>query len=142
RAHPGARPRSRPAPRAGRERERAGGAQRRAGPAAVAAGPARARAHPRREPRRLSPEPRPGAPGWKTARMRPGDTARLLHRLTSYVPFSDWPEPVDDPRILQDFVPNEPGTRTAQWKAYAPGLPAAALPREWPPVDAPATAVL
>ena len=74
--------------------------------------------------------------------MPPGDTARLYHRLTSYSPEREWTVPVDDPRVLQDFVPNDFDTWPAPCKAYAPGLPAVELPRAWPTVAAPATAVL
>ena len=41
--------------------------------------------------------------------------------------------PVDDPRVLQDFVPNDLATFPALCKAYPPGLPTVALPRSWPP---------
>jgi hypothetical protein len=74
--------------------------------------------------------------------MTSGDAARLLHRLTSYEPSREWTTPVDDPRVLQDFVPNDPDTLPAPWKAYPPGLPAIELPREWPSVEAAATDVL
>ena len=81
--------------------------------------------------------------------MAPGDTARLYHRLTSYsyVPDDEWPTPagpapVDDPLVLQDFVPLDLRRVPAPCKAYPPGLPVHELPRSWPPVDAPAIAVL
>jgi hypothetical protein len=81
--------------------------------------------------------------------MAPGDTARLYHRLTSYsyVPDDEWPTtagpaPVDDPLVLQDFVPLDLRSVPAPCKAYPPGLPVHELPRAWPPVDAPAIAVL
>jgi SagB-type dehydrogenase family enzyme len=74
--------------------------------------------------------------------MAPGDTVRLYHRLTSYRPDREWDVPLDDPRILQDLVPNDLATWPAAWKAYPDGLPVVALPRAWPPVPAPAAAVL
>jgi hypothetical protein len=74
--------------------------------------------------------------------MAPGDTARLYHRLTSYGPEREWTTPVDDPRVLQDFVPNDLERWPAPCKAYPDGLPVVELPRVWPPVEAPATAVL
>jgi SagB-type dehydrogenase family enzyme len=72
----------------------------------------------------------------------PGETARLYHRLTSYVPEREWTDPVDDPRVRHDFVPNDLDIVPAPCKAYAPGLPRVALPSDWPRVEAPATAVL
>jgi hypothetical protein len=75
--------------------------------------------------------------------MTGGDTARLYHRLTEYGPDPAWPpKPADHPLVLQDFVANDVATWPPQVKAYAPGLPVVALPREWPAVDTPATAVL
>jgi SagB-type dehydrogenase family enzyme len=74
--------------------------------------------------------------------MAPGDTARLYHELTSYSPEREWTIPIDDPRVLQDFVPNDFDTWPAPCKAYPPGLPVVELPRSWPAVAAPATAVL
>src|SRR3954449_528619 len=74
--------------------------------------------------------------------MPPGDTARLYHRLTSYSPEREWTDPLDDPRILQDFEPNDFATWPAACKAYPDGLPRVELPRQWPPVAARATAAL
>ena len=74
--------------------------------------------------------------------MAPGDAARLYHRLTSYAPEREWTVPIDDPRALQDFAPNDLRTWPAPCKAYPPALPVVALPRTWPAVAAPATAVL
>ncbi len=81
--------------------------------------------------------------------MAAGDTARLYHRLTScrYGPGLEWPEPgqpvpVGDPRMLADFVPVDLARLPAPCKAYPSGLPVVELPREWPPVDVSATAVL
>ena len=87
--------------------------------------------------------PPPGA-RLSRARMAPGDTARLYHRLTSYsyVPPGVWPTPVDDPRVLQDFVPNDFSRWPAPCKVYPPGLPVVELPRTWPAVDTPTTVVL
>jgi len=39
--------------------------------------------------------------------MAPGDTARLYHELTSYAPDREWTTPVDDPRVVQGFEPND-----------------------------------
>jgi hypothetical protein len=74
--------------------------------------------------------------------MAPGDTARLYHELTSYSPEREWTIPVDDPLVLKGFVPNDLATWPAPCKAYPPGLPVVELPRGWPAVAAPATAVL
>jgi SagB-type dehydrogenase family enzyme len=74
--------------------------------------------------------------------MAPGDTARLYHRLTSYSPGWDWGHTVDDPLVLQDFVPNDLATWPAACKSYPDGLPVVELPRTWPDLPAPATAVL
>jgi len=76
--------------------------------------------------------------------MAAGDTARLYHRLTSYsyMPPGVWPMPVDDPLILQDFVPNDLTRWPTPCKVYPPGLPVVALPRSWPAIETPATVVL
>ena len=67
--------------------------------------------------------------------------ARLYHELTSHdldtVPFVQR----DDPRLLQDLVPNELAAWPWPCKRYADGLPVTALPRAWPPAP-PALAVL
>jgi len=67
--------------------------------------------------------------------------ARLYHELTSHdlesVPFV----PRDDPRLLQDLVPNDLATWPWPCKRYADGLPVTALPRAWPPAP-PALEVL
>jgi SagB-type dehydrogenase family enzyme len=44
--------------------------------------------------------------------------------------------------VRQDFAPNDFETWPAPCKAYPPGLPVVELPRSWPAVAAPATAVL
>jgi SagB-type dehydrogenase family enzyme len=74
--------------------------------------------------------------------MAPGDTARLYHELTSYSPDREWTDPVDDPRVVQGFTPNDLETFPAPCKAYPPDLPTVELPSTWPQVAAPATAVL
>ena len=74
--------------------------------------------------------------------MAPGDAVRLYHELTSYSPEREWTVPIDDPRVLQDFVSNDLETWPAPCKAYPPGRPVLELPRAWPAVAAPATAVL
>ena len=58
--------------------------------------------------------------------------AGLLHRLTSYTPSRAWDEPVDDPRVRHDLVPNDPATRPPQLKAYPAGLDVVPLPRDLP----------
>src|SRR5437016_6446128 len=81
--------------------------------------------------------------------MAAGDTARLYHRLSSYsyTPEDEWPtpslpRPIDHPLVLQDFVPLVPERLPPPAKVYPAGLPVVALPRDWPPAHAPATAVL
>ena len=74
--------------------------------------------------------------------MAPGDTARLYHELTSVGPDTVVGVPRDDPRLLQDLVVDDLATWPAPCKAYPGGLPVRPLPREWPAVAAPATAVL
>ncbi|MEU9507306.1 hypothetical protein AB0D32_13605 [Micromonospora sp. NPDC048170] len=68
--------------------------------------------------------------------------AGLLHRLTSYVPSREWDVPVDDPRVRQDLVPNDPGALPPPMKRYPDGPPVLALPRDLPDPGVPATAVL
>jgi SagB-type dehydrogenase family enzyme len=74
--------------------------------------------------------------------MRPGDAARLYHELTSYSPETELWLPRDDPRLVQDHVPNDVATWPWPCKRYAQELPALALPRVWPRVAISATAVL
>ncbi len=75
--------------------------------------------------------------------MAPGDTARIYHELTSWGPWTgEWPPPADDPRILQDFEPNDLAAFPAPCKSYPPGLPVVGLPRSWAPGTSSATAVL
>jgi SagB-type dehydrogenase family enzyme len=81
--------------------------------------------------------------------MAPGDTARLYHRLSSfsYVPEEEWPTPIlpppiDDPLVLQDFVPYDFERMPPPYKTYPPGLPTVELPRDWPVAGTSATAVL
>ncbi len=81
--------------------------------------------------------------------MPAGDTARLYHRLSSYsyVPEDEWPadalpRPIDHPLVLQDFVPLDYERLPPPCKVYPSGLPVLELPRDWPLVPAPATAVL
>lgn len=68
--------------------------------------------------------------------------SQLLHRLTSYEPGREWDEPIDDPRVLQDFVSNDLATLPWFFKRYAPSLPTVALPRKLPTTEAPCLAVL
>ena len=81
--------------------------------------------------------------------MAAGDAARLYHRLSSfsYLPEDEWPNPylpppIDHPLVRRGFVPLADDRLPPLWKAYLPGLPTIPLPREWPHVDASATAVL
>jgi hypothetical protein len=74
--------------------------------------------------------------------MAPGDTARLYHRLTSYSPEREWTDPIDDQRVVQDFVPNDLETVPPFCKAYDDGLPVVELPRDWPRVGVSATEAL
>ena len=60
----------------------------------------------------------------------------------SYAPPPYDPNPIDDPWVIQDFVPYDHERLPPPCKLYPPGLPTTALPRDWPPIDAPATAVL
>jgi hypothetical protein len=65
--------------------------------------------------------------------MLPGDTARLYHRLSSYVcePEERDPPPVDHPLVRQDFVRNDVPSYPPAFKAYPPGLSRILLPRLW-----------
>jgi nitroreductase len=75
--------------------------------------------------------------------VAPGDSVRTYHRLTSYAPWNDeWPPPADDPRVLQDFEPNDLATFPAPCKSYPAGLPTVSLPRSWPEGASSTTAVL
>ena len=74
--------------------------------------------------------------------MPPGDTARLYHRLSSYEPEREFTVPIDDPLVLQDFVANDFARWPAPCKVYPDGLPRVELPRAWPAIETPATAVL
>jgi SagB-type dehydrogenase family enzyme len=84
----------------------------------------------------------PPAARWHHGRVDLDAGAGLLHRLTSYTPDYDWDKPVDDPRVRQDFVSMDPGTRPPQFKTYPAGLPAVALPRDLPDPGGSATSVL
>ncbi len=74
--------------------------------------------------------------------MAPGEVTRLYHRLSSYAPEREFTVPIDDPRVVQDFVANDFATWPPACKVYPPGLPVVELPREWPAVHESATAVL
>jgi nitroreductase len=75
--------------------------------------------------------------------MADGDTARLYHRLSSFGPEKDFPKtPADHPLVLQDFLANDLDRWPAPCKAYPDGLPMVELPRDWPAIETPATAVL
>ena len=76
--------------------------------------------------------------------MAPGDTARLYHRLSSVFYVPDYTQ-----LTLHERPAHGPGLRSARperqppaCKAYPSGLPVTDLPREWPKVETPATAVL
>jgi hypothetical protein len=68
--------------------------------------------------------------------------AGLLHRLTSYAPSREWDDPVDDPRISHDLVPNDLKTIPPPVKEYQSGLPVVPLPKDFPSPDVSATEVL
>lgn len=67
---------------------------------------------------------------------------QVLHRLTSYTTGREWTDPIDDPRIVQDFEINDIGRLPWFYKRYRQSLPRAPLPRDLPPTTAPAVAVL
>ena len=77
---------------------------------------------------------------------------QTLHRLTScdpgwleaarFKPDSEWPPPVDDPRVVQGLVVNDLERFPWFFKRYAQSLPRVALPRDLPSTTAPAVAVL
>ena len=68
-----------------------------------------------------------------TVGARPGDTARLYHRLSSYTfwPGEGVPPPIADERVLQDFVTMDRSRRPPHWKVYPPSLPTIDLARDW-----------
>jgi hypothetical protein len=84
------------------------------------------------------------APRTEPSATRPGDTARLYHRLSSYDPAPGEldPAPVDHPLVLQAFATNHLPTFPAPFKAFPPNLPRVPLPRAWPTPSTAATAVL
>jgi len=61
-----------------------------------------------------------------------------LHRLTCYEPGREWTDPIDDPRVRNDFEPNDLDRLPWFAKRYAPGLPAVPLPRGLPAMPTPA----
>ncbi|HEY0716694.1 MAG TPA: hypothetical protein VGD68_03690 [Streptosporangiaceae bacterium] len=65
-----------------------------------------------------------------------------LHRLTSYEPGRDWDAPVDDPAVVQDLQANDFSRLPWFVKRYPGELARLPLPRELPPTQAPAMAVL
>jgi len=65
-----------------------------------------------------------------------------LHRLTSYEPDTAWDDAKDDPRLLQDFEPNDVARRPLFTKQYDHVLPRTPLPRELPAITLPALDVL
>lgn len=73
---------------------------------------------------------------------RPGSASRTYHRLTSYSPERPWDKPVDDPRVLQGFIPNDRSRIVPPVKRYAGTLPTTPLPRDLAPITTDATAVL
>jgi SagB-type dehydrogenase family enzyme len=69
--------------------------------------------------------------------------ARLYRQLTSYGPAAAYlATPVDDPRVLQGFVPLDFARVPPPCKSYPPGLAAVDLPRAWPRVSSQATEAL
>ena len=81
-----------------------------------------------------------------------GSATQTLHRLTScdpgwyeaarFRPDSEWPPPVDDPRVVQGLVVNDLDRFPWFFKRYAEPLPRVALPRDLPSTTATAVAVL
>lgn len=67
---------------------------------------------------------------------------QVLHRLTSYEPGREWTDPIDDPRVVQDLVVNDPSRRPLPYKRYPPALPRLALPRDLPVTTATTLGVL
>lgn len=77
---------------------------------------------------------------------------QLLHRLTSCTwpwyershedPELIWSPPVDDPRVVTTFEPNDLGRFPWFHKRYGPGPPSFSLPRDLPTTDADALTVL
>jgi hypothetical protein len=72
---------------------------------------------------------------------------QTLHRLTSfgadvYDHWESFAPPVDDPRVVREFEPNDPARRTWRFKRYKQPLPRVALPRDLPHTAASALAVL
>ena len=72
---------------------------------------------------------------------------QTLHRLTSLADdvyeTGDWfGPPVDDPRVVRDFEPNDVTRIPWYYKRYPQPLPRVDLPRELPRTSAPAVAVL
>jgi SagB-type dehydrogenase family enzyme len=73
----------------------------------------------------------------------PVETAtQVLHRLTCYEPGREWTDPIDDPRVRDDFEPNDLNRLPWFAKRYPPGLPTVPLPRELPTMSGPALAIL
>jgi hypothetical protein len=67
---------------------------------------------------------------------------QTIHRLTSYEPGQEWDAPVDDPRVVQDFEPNDLDRFPWFYKRYPESAPSAPLPRELPSTTAAAVDVL
>ncbi len=59
---------------------------------------------------------------------------QTLHRLTSYAPGQDWDQPLDDPRLVHDFVGTDIDLFPWFFKRYEQALPVIALPAR-PAVD-------
>jgi SagB-type dehydrogenase family enzyme len=71
-----------------------------------------------------------------------GDTARTYHELSSMSPDRPWDEPIDDPRVVQGFAPNDFDRWPQPAAVYPPDLPTTPLPRELPASTVAATEVL
>ncbi|MEV7621713.1 nitroreductase family protein [Actinoplanes sp. NPDC089786] len=70
------------------------------------------------------------------------NAAQTLHRLTSYEPGREWTDPIADPRIVQDFSPNDFSRLPWFFKRFSPELPRLPLPPSLPPTSSPALDVL
>ncbi len=67
---------------------------------------------------------------------------QLLHRLTRYVPDREWTQPLDDDRVVADYLLNDEAHRPMPYKAYDDDLPRVLLPTDLPGSPAPAVDVL
>src|SRR3954467_105584 len=82
-------------------------------------------------------------PPARSCESDPMETAtQTLHRLTSYAPELEWDIPIDDPRVVADFVSTDIDRFPWFYKRYEQELPRTDLPRDLRATTAPAVAVL